>query len=885
MLEPGESLPVDVAVLSAIVRDRYDLGDRLGSGGMGVVHRARHLRLRRDVAIKFCTSADPEHAQRLVREGKLLSRLSHPNLVQVFDAEFDGTIAWIALELVEGEDLRDRMARGSLELAEAVRIATLMLHGLQEAHSQGIVHRDINPENILLTSAGAVKLADFGLARELRSPCVTADGGVLGTAHYGAPELLAGLSADHRSDLYSVGVVLYELVTGRRPFEASDDSTLIRMHLSEPPADPRSLRPDLPDGLAAVVLAALAKDAGARPASAAELATRLGQSVGTGSPPARATRSGAPPQLTLRRSPGASLVVAGLLAAAAAGACIWLAIRTGLPGAAASASASATSSGPDVPEAPSGPDRLVTLLTEIPSVDRRTRSIDASIVLVDDALQRRRDAIMSDRFLEVVRSKTGLKKEEIRRLAEGFARSWKRRIRLFPRVTTAREPDRELVLEAGSRRVAFVRPRGLPAAGDGIEIHVLPGTRYRLVLDGRARDFRAPPAPLAIDFRAMNARGILAQCYSLGERVRLQIVDAGTDRTLARSTGSDGAPVAPPPSLVAWSGGASPGRQLLIELLDDHGPVPLYHEIIAVRLPSTEEFDRALESRMMAPLADFVEQRFNLAVTVSAGVTAFDSPGFGEMKTPEARTLGYQFGVMARQYPGPRVAAWLTRVLSGQEPMPRLRSSQLRELSLGAVVSRGHIGRPAHIDELAGRLSPRTTIEDALYLFWALAVTSHPRARQLLPEFLDRIEGSRATLRNWAKLWLWIAPKSFMQWLRPPHTPADGRQESRRRLLIEGALLLGVPDSVPALALLDPGSDPPDLVAEAMILLEFVGDPAARDVVARWERRRGAARHGESRPENGTPGAGPDHRFGWLARPATRATSRPVDPGGFRSGK
>jgi predicted esterase len=271
----------------------FEIVGKLGEGGMGVVYRARDTRLGRTVAIKLLRPeavADPDRTRRFLQEAKAASALTDPHIVTVHDIGEDparGT--WIAMELVEGESLRQRLQRGRLEIAEALRIALEIARGLAAAHEVGIVHRDVKPGNVMIGGSGHVKLLDFGLAKlssperavadsvspTLSSPAATRLGVILGTPAYMSPEQAQGRPVDAQSDVFSFGAVLYEMLTGRRPFEGASELSLLSSILRDTPPRLRSLQPEVEPGVESLVERCLAKDPAARPASARALVVEL----------------------------------------------------------------------------------------------------------------------------------------------------------------------------------------------------------------------------------------------------------------------------------------------------------------------------------------------------------------------------------------------------------------------------------------------------------------------------------------------------------------------------------------------------------------------------------------------------------------------------------
>ncbi|MDP4746207.1 MAG: Stk1 family PASTA domain-containing Ser/Thr kinase, partial [Candidatus Nanopelagicales bacterium] len=253
--------------------NRYELGDLIGRGGMAEVFEAVDTRLNRTVAIKILRddlARDPAFIARFRREAQAAAALNHPTIVAVYDTgeEIEGegrsatNVPYIVMEYVNGTTLRDIVKSGrKLQTERALRISIGVLDALAYSHSHGIIHRDIKPANVMITKNGDVKVMDFGIARALADTKATMTGGstVLGTAHYLSPEQARGESVDARSDLYSAGVLLYELLTGEPPFSGDSPVSVAYQHVSEYAAPPSSLDSQIPNEIDTVVLHALAK--------------------------------------------------------------------------------------------------------------------------------------------------------------------------------------------------------------------------------------------------------------------------------------------------------------------------------------------------------------------------------------------------------------------------------------------------------------------------------------------------------------------------------------------------------------------------------------------------------------------------------------------------
>jgi serine/threonine protein kinase len=253
----------------------YTLLEPIGHGGMAVVYRARQDSLERTVAIKILSenlAASPEFLERFRREARTAANLRHPNVITVFDfGQDERGVPYLVLEYIEGPTLADLMDRG-LDDARIPELLDQIAAGLDYAHQHGVIHRDVKPGNVLLTEDGRAVLADFGLAWLLEGAHLTLTGGVIGTPEYMAPEQAGGEGIDHRADVYALGVVLYEMLVGERPFVAETPIGVLLKHLQDAPPSVLEARPDLPPGVDAVMTRALAKDPSERFASAGELA-------------------------------------------------------------------------------------------------------------------------------------------------------------------------------------------------------------------------------------------------------------------------------------------------------------------------------------------------------------------------------------------------------------------------------------------------------------------------------------------------------------------------------------------------------------------------------------------------------------------------------------
>src|ERR671924_410649 len=252
-----------MTVIGTLIGHRFRLEEKIGSGGMSSVYRAFDPTLERWVAIKLMhrdISTDPAQLERFRREARSAARLNHPHVVTVIDAGEDDGAPFIVFEYVEGETLKDRIRRlGRLPIAEAVAYAIEIARALGAAHARHIVHRDVKPQNVLLDEEGSAKVTDFGIARTLDEEGLTADGRVLGTTDYVSPEQALGQQVTGQSDLYSLVIVLYEMLTGEVPFKGETQVAVAMKHVREALPDVQTKRPEVSASLAAVLDRATAK--------------------------------------------------------------------------------------------------------------------------------------------------------------------------------------------------------------------------------------------------------------------------------------------------------------------------------------------------------------------------------------------------------------------------------------------------------------------------------------------------------------------------------------------------------------------------------------------------------------------------------------------------
>lgn len=251
-------------MIGSVLSNRYELVENIGAGGMAIVYKAKCRLLNRYVAVKVLRPEFQEDSEFLMRfnvEAQAAASLSHPNIVSVFDVGQHGKLNYIVMELVEGITLKEYLSKKeSLSINEAIDFSLQIASALEHAHSKGIIHRDIKPHNIIITNEGVLKVTDFGLARAATSSTIIAGASAMGSVHYASPEQARGNFTDERTDIYSLGVVMYELFTGALPFDGDTPISVAMKHIQKEPQPPNLRNPQIPEYIEAIILKSLNKD-------------------------------------------------------------------------------------------------------------------------------------------------------------------------------------------------------------------------------------------------------------------------------------------------------------------------------------------------------------------------------------------------------------------------------------------------------------------------------------------------------------------------------------------------------------------------------------------------------------------------------------------------
>ncbi|CAA7602752.1 Protein kinase domain protein [Acididesulfobacillus acetoxydans] len=273
--------------MSKVFGGRYEVIERIGAGGMAIVYKAKDLLLNRIVTVKVLREqflSDEDFVKRFRREAQSAASLSHPNIVSIYDVGKDGNIEYIVMEYVEGRDLKEIIREfAPLSPEQAINLTRQIGEAIRHAHQHHIIHRDIKPHNILVTAEGRAKVTDFGIARAVSAATVTHTGDIVGSVHYLSPEQAKGLPSDERSDLYSLGIILYELLTGKVPYDGETPIAVALKHLQEVPPRPSQLNPRVGPDLENVIMRAIAKPAEQRYATAGDFLADL-EKVRSGQP-------------------------------------------------------------------------------------------------------------------------------------------------------------------------------------------------------------------------------------------------------------------------------------------------------------------------------------------------------------------------------------------------------------------------------------------------------------------------------------------------------------------------------------------------------------------------------------------------------------------------
>jgi serine/threonine protein kinase len=277
----------------------YKITDKIGEGGMGAVFRGIDIMLEREVAIKMLRpelSSQPNIVERFRSEAVTLAKLNHPNIATLYSFLRQGDDFFMVMEFVRGDTLDGVIRKsGAMQCERAIRLFSQALEGIDHAHRMGIIHRDIKPANIMLTETGTLKVMDFGIARVLGTARMTKQGNIVGTIEYMSPEQVRGQETDARSDIYSLGILLYEMLTGRVPFHSDSEYDLMKMQIEDAPQPPRAFSPNIPPAVEHAIMRSLAKRPEARFQTAGEFRDVLLGAIGATAPTAGATAVSPPP--------------------------------------------------------------------------------------------------------------------------------------------------------------------------------------------------------------------------------------------------------------------------------------------------------------------------------------------------------------------------------------------------------------------------------------------------------------------------------------------------------------------------------------------------------------------------------------------------------------
>ena len=267
-----------------LLGNRYEIIEKIGNGGMATVYKATDKVLKRNVAVKILRdefTTDDEFIKRFEVEAQSAARLTHPNIVSIYDVGVDGNLYYIVMELIQGKTLKEIIVKekGPLPWKWSINVSIQIASALEMAHRNNIIHRDIKPHNIIITEDGVAKVTDFGIAKAVSNSTITAFGTTIGSVHYFSPEHARGGFTDAKSDLYSLGVVMYEMVTGRVPFDADTPVSVALKHMQEEPVEPIELNPNLPIAVNKIIMRALQKDTTLRYQTASEMLVDLKKSL------------------------------------------------------------------------------------------------------------------------------------------------------------------------------------------------------------------------------------------------------------------------------------------------------------------------------------------------------------------------------------------------------------------------------------------------------------------------------------------------------------------------------------------------------------------------------------------------------------------------------